>query len=69
MNANPNRKSHRDEYNRSKRARRHQEDALDDAVGESGKTARSKIGRYASGNAWLVGGFSVYLHIIKENFN
>jgi hypothetical protein len=32
MNANPNRKSHRDEYNRSKRARRHQEDALDDAL-------------------------------------
>jgi hypothetical protein len=32
MNANPNRKSHRGEYNRSKRARRHQEDALDDAL-------------------------------------
>jgi hypothetical protein len=32
MKPNPNRKSHRDEYNRSKRARRHQEDALDDAL-------------------------------------
>jgi hypothetical protein len=32
MKPNPNRKSHRDEYNRSKRTRRHQEDALDDAL-------------------------------------
>jgi hypothetical protein len=32
MNADPNRKSHRGEYNRAKRARRHQEDALDDAL-------------------------------------
>jgi len=32
MNADPNRKHHQDEYDRAKRARRHQEDALDDAL-------------------------------------
>ena len=32
MNADTKRKSHQDEYDRAKRARRHQEDALDDAL-------------------------------------
>ena len=32
MNANPKRKPHQGEYDRAKRARRHQEDALDDAL-------------------------------------
>jgi hypothetical protein len=32
MNADPKRKPHRDDYDRAKRARRHQEEALDDAL-------------------------------------
>jgi hypothetical protein len=32
MNANPKRKPHQSEYDRSERARSHQEEALDDAL-------------------------------------
>jgi len=32
MNADPKRKPHKGEYDRSERARRHQEEALDDAL-------------------------------------
>ena len=32
MNADPRRKPHQDDYDRAKRARRHQEEALDDAL-------------------------------------
>jgi hypothetical protein len=32
MNADPKRKLHKGEYDRSKRSRRHQEEALDDAL-------------------------------------
>jgi hypothetical protein len=32
MNANPNRKTQKGDYDRAKRARRHQEQALDDAL-------------------------------------
>jgi len=32
MNADPKRKPHRGDYDRAKRARRHQEEALDDAL-------------------------------------
>ena len=32
MNADPKRKLHKDDYDRAERARRHQEEALDDAL-------------------------------------